>query len=620
MNEEITEIERSAKTVSISPKARCIGQLACFNGCLTSLNIENTQITIIKKYAFAYCYELKEVIFPSSLEEICECAFLSCNLLSDIKFPSDSKLRIIRVNAFGKCPISNLTAFPPLLESIGLEAFYQDHINLRHTKVRHIDKESFYNNRFSCSKREEPYLILPPTISTESVYNNSMFIVEVDERHLLIKKDGCGCYFSNGTIMISTKNSKHVLIRRGVEIIARKCFRNVFNLVSVTIPASVIEIGEEAFNNCGELKLVSFAAGSRLKEIKSRAFGGCSFRKITFPKSLQSIRKKVFAYSELEQVTFPDDSQLKIMESPFSGTNIRHLSLPSLVEELDRITNECNSLESIFIKNEKFASNEDGTAIFSKDRSELFCVVPTVDKFEIPDSVRAIKRGCFLRSQVINYLKIPSSVEVIEDFAFQFCGYIDIIEFQEGSKLKKIGFNALGGSEDLIINNENFIKRDDGVVISLNPLGIVFVPKRLTELEIEEGVEVIYSSAFYKSNISSITLPKSIKKIYKSAFESAKLESVTFEEGTELDFLYSYSFADTNIKSIELPHIRDEVGRFVFGNSLECIEFPPNFDSSIFSKMALNCCYDIKKVICPRSSLPCVDLDHLWIQVSFEII
>ena len=41
---------------------------------------------------------------------------------------------------------------------------------------------------------------------------------------------------------------------------------------SVTIPASVIVIGTEAFCNCKNLKSVKFAPGSQLKIIRERSF------------------------------------------------------------------------------------------------------------------------------------------------------------------------------------------------------------------------------------------------------------------------------------------------------------------------------------------------------------
>lgn len=73
-----------------------------------------------------------------------------------------------------------------------------------------------------------------------------------------------------------------------------------------------------------------------------------------------------------------------------------------------------------------------------------------------------------------------------------------------------IGSQAFYELEDLIINNEHFIKRSDGVVMSCNPSGIVFVPSQLIKLKVDYGVEFIQSFLFH-------------------AFDNSELISITFE-------------------------------------------------------------------------------------------
>lgn len=98
----------------------------------------------------------------------------------------------------------------------------------------------------------------------------------------------------------------------------------------------------------------------------------------------------------------------------------------------------------------------------------------SLKEFDIPDNVRVIKRRAFYGTKIFDCLVIPSSVEVIEENTF-FKSFIRNIEFAEGSRWKPLTSNAFYRPEDLIINNENFIKSENKVIMSKNPRGIYFV-------------------------------------------------------------------------------------------------------------------------------------------------
>lgn len=193
-------------------------------------------------------------------------------------------------------------------------------------------------------------------------------------------------------------------------------------------------------------------------------------------------------------MTFPNDFQLEQVDAVFAGTKIKRLVLPHSIRKIDDVFK--GLLVNIILNNEHFKSNEEGTAILSQDGKELISVSKAISSFVIPFGVRVIKRRAFSKSIIKGVLIIPSSEEVIEEEAFIDCATIRVIEFAEGSRLRSLAFNSFFVLHNLIINNENFVKREDVVVISLNPRGIVFVPKELTEIEIDPGVEVIYSRVF----------------------------------------------------------------------------------------------------------------------------
>lgn len=593
--EKVTEINRRAQNVEIPSEIRFIGQFACINGFLLSLNIKHSHIINIGRYAFSFCYDLAEITFPPSLEEICEGAFKNCVNLQHIHFGSDSQLKIIGPYAFNDCNNLETLEFPPLLEIIGDFAFKKCNklktYDFRNTRVRLIGKKAI-------KIYKESFVSFPATVTPRSISYYCSNQLDISKRHRFVQQDENGTSFMQGIIFRGNKKAMHMVIRRGVEKIALECFYKAA-LVSVVIPASVTEIGERSFFSCKSLKRVRFAPNSQLREIKKHAFFLTAIKEFRAPSSLKVIRQNAFDYCKLlENIIFPHDSQLERIEITFFNTKIKNLSLPRLVKEIEFQHDyfEYDFLDTIFIDGEYYKSNEERNAVFSKDGSELVCLIKYID---IPECVRVIKRRAFSIVSTDGYLQIPSSVEIIEEKAFLDCKCLKVLVFQSNSRLRSLGFNSLPDLDNLVINNEHFITCENGVVMSVNPRGIVFVPRKLKRLRIEPGVEVIYSYAFSYSNITKLVFPNSLKKISSDALYRFPIRSVSFEEGTELDSMDANSFIYTHFRYLKLPLIKETLG-YQFLHVVETIEFPPNFNPKHVSSIYAT---SLMRVICPKSSL-----------------
>ena len=86
---------------------------------------------------------------------------------------------------------------------------------------------------------------------------------------------------------------KNVIIPEGTEKIGNHWFWGS-DIESVEIPASVREIGVDAFFKCKCLKSVVFAEGGRLEKIGPRSFYGTGIEKITVPKDVIEIERGAF--------------------------------------------------------------------------------------------------------------------------------------------------------------------------------------------------------------------------------------------------------------------------------------------------------------------------------------
>lgn len=134
-------------------------------------------------------------------------------------------------------------------------------------------------------------------------------------------------------------------------------------------------------------------------------------------------------------------------------------------------------LESVFINNDLFKTNNEGTAILSQDGKELIYVISRLRSIEIPEGVYVVKRHAFLSSSINGRLEIPASVEIIEDYAWHCCYGLKVIEFENGSRLRSLRKVTLPRDlKQLIINNEHFKTKSDRSVICIDTQEEVFVP------------------------------------------------------------------------------------------------------------------------------------------------
>ena len=129
--------------------------------------------------------------------------------------------------------------------------------------------------------------------------------------------DGSGNIYYNtetGTITGSDSSVRNVIIPSqidGVTIvkIAPYAFKESYSgkkeMTSVSIPATVTEIGKEAFYYCGKLSVLRFAAGSQLKKIGERAFCNCeSLTSLEIPNSVTEIGDEAFKWlKNLKNIT-----------------------------------------------------------------------------------------------------------------------------------------------------------------------------------------------------------------------------------------------------------------------------------------------------------------------------
>ena len=311
-------------------------------------------------------------------------------------------------------------------------------------------------------------------------------------------------------------------------------------LTSVTIPKSIIEIGEAAFYASRKLSSVYISDieswcninliittdrstypyygestdplyyGAKLylnneeireliipnnvTTIRRRAFYGCSaMTSLIIPNSVTSIESYAFSgCSSLTSITIPN-SVTSIGGSAFSGcTGLTSIIIPNSVTSITSAFRDCSSLTSITIPN---SVTSIGDCAFSGCTS--------LTSITIPNSVTSIGVQAFYDCKGLTSIIIPNSVTSIGDYAFYGCSGLTSVTIP--NSVTSIGVEAFRDCSSL------------------------------TSITIPNSVTSIGNDAFYGcSGLTSITIPNSVTSIGGSAFYGCSgLKTITIGKGIE---------------------------------------------------------------------------------------
>jgi hypothetical protein len=354
-----------------------------------------------------------------------------------------------------------------------------------------------------------------------------------------LNSDGASYYVSG----IGTATDRNIVIRdmynnKPVTAIGDNAFASYYRIYSITIPDSVISIGENAFNECrglvnvyykgdiaswcgisglcslmsnDEIPRILYINGEELVDelyipdsvtsIGDYAFYGCRYlTSIIISEGVKTIGSDAFEKCfRLKSVTIPD-SVTNIGSSAFSGCmNLTDINIPKNVTRIEnRVFEGCEELTSV----------------------------------NIPDGVTSIGDSAFSHCDSLTSVTIPKGVTIIGDSAFFYCNKLvevynlsslDIVAGSEDNG--SVGYYAkaihTAADEDSIISitedGYKFIEDKEG---NAYLIGYDGTSSKLVLPETYNGRSyAIKESAFEgRNHITSVTIPKGVTSIGDNAF------------------------------------------------------------------------------------------------------
>ena len=157
--------------------------------------------------------------------------------------------------------------------------------------------------------------------------------------------------------------------------VGENAFNGCVNLVEIKLPDGLTNIGKNAFYNCSSLTSVDIPSG--VKEICNSTFWGCSaLTKVNLPESIETIGKNVFNGCEnLETVELPEG--IVSLNEVFSNSGITTITIPSTVTTIDNAFSSCQKLTTIYCKSSGLIYNSSKKPFYKvEDLSKITVYIP----------------------------------------------------------------------------------------------------------------------------------------------------------------------------------------------------------------------------------------------------
>ena len=599
-------------------------QYSSFRSSLTAVTLaENSKLADIATYAFAYNTSLESANLEAStaLTSIGDYAFLNTGLLS-VQIPATVKT--IGISAFSGCTqlakIEFLTKevsgggglMQSNLTSVGDTAF-------AYTDISYIEfPESSENITLgdylfqACNNLTEVYLSTSVvdigqaltkcmTIETIGVAPGNQNFKGHETLPLLLNTSGTTIVLAYGPVTEEGDGGEYA-IPEGFTSIGPGAFYGQNGIKKLTIPASVTEIGDNAFRYCRLLETVEFAQGSVLTTLGDYAFSYCfSLESISLPDSLKNVGKYAVAYNTsmtsaylpaisysadytaqnvfsqntaLTTLKFSDDLTWLPADMLNGSSALEEVTLPAALGTGEETYKSNGPFDQPFYSSGVKKVNINGVKVIP---DYLFYAYSGSTKLEDIDlsGVTEIGKYAFYGCALLKSVDLSSVIEIGNN-AFQGCALFEEADLSAATSIGNSAFNGAASLKKITLNNELTslgtsafnncsslatidVYDASGTKTTHNEAGVATLPDALTSI----GYSCFKNTAFRE-----ITIPRGITKLptsatgYSSSGEvfsgNRQLEKVVLHDA--LTLLGSKTFTGcTNLKTVQYYDIEGEL-------------------------------------------------------------
>ncbi len=573
--------------ISLGNSVTTIGVRA-FASCkaITSIDLGDT-VTTVEDFAFASCEGATEIIFGANLKTVGASAFYNCKGLTELVIPAS-------VTSWGERGFTSCTGLTKVtledgITTIGVSMFHGCNnlttVTLPET-VTVISDAAFRD----CSALTDIYYMGSEEQWNDISVGTQNTALESATKHFACEEGVCGenlvWYLdAAGILTISgtgdmydysmeaqpwandAANIKSVVITNGVSSIGNGAFSNLDSLEVVSIPESVVTIGDFVFSGCVNLTDITIAEENPVyctvenvlfnknQTVLIQYAPGKQDAAYVIPETVITIGKGAFASASVGSITVPN-SVTVIEENAFafcdSLTNVYYDGFQSVWNDLASAASGNEALLNAAV----VCSWNEGTCgegvIWQLDNAGTLTISGTGDMADY----ELRKTPWYSLRNNIQKVVICDGVTAIGAGAFFECA--NVIDVTLGNDLTAIGDRAFGSCKGIteIALPESVTHVGDFAFASC---------EGLTELDLGETVETIGASAFYNCiGLTQITIPNSVTSLGERAFNSCTaLTDVVIGNG--ITAINPYVFHNCfNLVNVTLPETVISIGDSAF--------------------------------------------------------
>lgn len=247
---------------------------------------------------------IADIAVPASVANIGAGAFSDCRSLERVQFQEGCRLAQIRSSCFQGSDLREVT-LPAAVRQIAKNAFkdcalLQGVRFQKGSRLEKVDEGCFEGSGLRC-------ISIPASVKTIRYDASS----HCDALKRVSVEDGCQLSFSGVKLSRSAEVTPVTNAVDGARLAAWHALRDVSvpdgikhigsywffgsAVESVSVPASVVTIGVDAFCRCESLKRVTFARGSAVQRIGDGCFYDTGLEEIELPGTLASVGRNAFS-------------------------------------------------------------------------------------------------------------------------------------------------------------------------------------------------------------------------------------------------------------------------------------------------------------------------------------
>lgn len=532
-NPSSTKIKSTVKEVYLHANVRTIGAEA-FAECdsLTKVVFVASErpagTMVIGRRAFADCSKLAELVFEESgtMTRVTETTEQGEKVSFKFEYTKSCGVAQIGEEAFEGCSLQSLL-LPSTLTAIGKNAF-ADNSKLNDIDLSHVRSDLQFGEYVFRNCRMLESVEIPDNVGY--IPFNSVFYNCTKLKSFVVSPDNPNYYADEQGVLYNADVTEIAYYPEGltgdyvipdtIKVIGGGVFIGKANMVKITIPASVVNIGNGAFESCVNLSEVLFVEGEELLTIGDKAFYRCTaLKSIKLPERTLSLGENCFDGSGLSDIDF--GGVRTIAANAFGNTkSLSVLTIPASVTEIGKYAFSSSAISEI-----KFAPRATGKEETPFEPLKLgksvFTYCASLKKATFPDGLTSIPDSTFYNCAALTYVYVPKTVANGDDVVAGVSGFARAIgprAFYHCESLAEIEF-GLGGTGDL-----SFAERAFWGCTSLKTLNL---PNRL------RGVENDYDAFQFGLKLAGgLSNPNAVMCFSEyDGRDCAAVESINVEEG-----------------------------------------------------------------------------------------